>query len=390
MRVLLISNYKPDNQRSMLGYTRFLKHELQTRGISVEIAYPPVILGGLPFLPGPFKKWIGYIDKYLFAPAYLRKEAAQADIIHVCDHSNAMYLQCAEERPALITCHDTIAIFAARGAYPGVKVGLTGRIQQRWIASNLLGAKHIISVSNKTQDDLELLAPGIHSRTTVIHHHLNWNYFPASPEAIAEAKSNCGLDPETRYLLHLGGNSWYKNRSGAIQIFAALRKYSEFQSVKLVLAGKRLSSQMRQHCKASGFENEIIERLEISNEELRALYSGAMALLFPSREEGFGWPILEAQACGCPVITSNRPPMTEIAGEGAVFIDPGAPEEAARTIVEHTSNFPALRMAGFRNLARFEKTRMIDSYVKCYEQALGKETTKEAGQEESVKSHSLT
>src|SRR5277367_2456092 len=322
MRVLLISNYKPDNQRSMLGYTRFLKHELQTRGISVEIAYPPVILGGLPFLPGPFKKWIGYIDKYLFAPAYLRKEAAKADIIHVCDHSNAMYLQCAGERPALITCHDTIAIFAARGAYPGVKVGLTGRIQQRWIASYLLGAKHIISVSKKTRDDLELLAPGIHSRTTVIHHHLNWDYFPASPEAIAEAKSNCGLDPETRYLLHLGGNSWYKNRSGAIQIFAALRKYSQFQNVKLVLAGKRLSSQMRQDCKASGFENEIIERLEISNEELRALYSGAIALLFPSREEGFGWPILEAQACGCPVITSNRPPMTEIAGEGAVFIDP--------------------------------------------------------------------
>jgi glycosyltransferase involved in cell wall biosynthesis len=78
----------------------------------------------------------------------------------------------------------------------------------------------------------------------------------------------------------------------------------------------------------------IIERVEPPEEQLRALYTGAPALLFPSLEEGFGWLILEAQACGCPVITIARPPMTEAAGGAAILINP---EEVAGAAAEiHT------------------------------------------------------
>src|SRR5215470_1724444 len=130
MRILLISNYRLDKQQSMLRYAEMLKDELSNQGQVVSVVHPPVVLGGLPFLPGPLKKWIGYIDKYLLAPAYLRKQADQADIVHICDHSNSMYLRCAGVRPALITCHDLLAIYAARGMYQAVKIGMTGRILQ--------------------------------------------------------------------------------------------------------------------------------------------------------------------------------------------------------------------------------------------------------------------
>ena len=119
---------------------------------------------------------------------------------------------------------------------------------------------------------------------------------------------------------------------------------------------------------ASRRTDRILERVEIPNEELQALYSGALALLFPSREEGFGWPVLEAQACGCPVITSNRAPMTEIAGDAALFIDVESPELAAQTIAEQISSLPSLREAGFRNLDRFATDKIIDSYLAFYEQ----------------------
>jgi len=369
MNVLLIANYPPDKQQSMLRYADMLQQELRKRGHTVDIVYPPVVLGGFSFLRGSVKKWIGYIDKYLFAPSYLRKKASQSDLIHICDHSNAMYLKCAGVKPVLITCHDLLAIFSARGVYPAKDVGLTGKILQRWIAANLSRAPHAVCVSTKTQEDLETLSPGMRAKTKVIHNPLNWNYSPASSSAIAEAKAKSGL-AETEYLLHVGGNQWYKNRLGVMQIFTALQRYPRFQNVKLMMAGKPWTSEMRQYCKSVGLTDRILERVEIPNEELQALYSGALALLFPSREEGFGWPVLEAQACGCPVITSNRAPMTEIAGDAALFIDVEFPERAAQTIAERISSLPSLREAGFRNLDRFATDKIIDSYLAFYEQVI--------------------
>jgi glycosyltransferase involved in cell wall biosynthesis len=370
MKVLLISNYPPDKQQSMLRYAVMLKQEFQKRGHLVDLAYPPVILGGFSFLRGPLKKWIGYIDKYLFAPALLRRRAAEFDIVHICDHSNAMYLKCAGAKPALITCHDLLAIFSARGVYPGANTGLTGRILQRWIAANLARAGHVVCVSAKTQDDLEILSPGIRPKTTVIHHPLNWSYAPASPDAIVEAKTRNGIAADSEYLLHVGGNQWYKNRLGVMRIFHALQSFPRFRNVTLIMAGKPWTPEMRQYCQSSGLADRILERVEVSNEDLEALYSGALALLFPSREEGFGWPVLEAQACGCPVITSNRAPMTEIAGDAALFIDPESPEVAAHTIADHVDSLASLRAAGFRNLERFASEKVVDAYLAFYAQVI--------------------
>src|SRR5579885_483883 len=372
MKVLLISNYRPDKQQSMLRYAEMLQRELSNRGCDVDVVHPPVVLGNLPFLPKPAKKWIGYIDKYLFAPGYLRRHARKADIVHICDHSNSMYLQTTSSRPSLITCHDLLAVFAARGAFPHVKTGLTGRIQQRWIAANLVRAQHIVCMSGKTQDDLETLSPGIRLRTQVIHHTLNWSYAPASSAAVAEARKTAGLDSETEYLLHVGGHQWYKNRLGVLRIFLELRRYRQFQNAKLIMAGKPWTPEMLKYCESSGLKNSVIQRVEVANEELQALYSGAIALLFPSYEEGFGWPILEAQACGCPVITSDRAPMTEIAGNGALFIDPDSPDLAARSIAEHTADLPLLREAGFQNLRRFGREKMINSYLEFYKKVLNR------------------
>ena len=366
MKILLISNYRPDQQQSMLRYAEMLQRELSVRGWQVEIVHPPAVFGGFSFLRGTLKKWTGYIDKYLLAPSYIRWRVRHADLVHVCDHSNAMYLRCAGARSALITCHDLLAILAARGTYAGVSIGLTGRLLQRWIVANLIQAKHVICVSKKTQLDLKKLSPKMSACTEVIYHSLNWEYLPATADAIASVKKNSGMEIGTEYLLHVGGNQWYKNRLGAMKIFAALQQYPRFQNVKFVMAGKPWTQEMRQYCNSAGLTAKIIERVSIPNEELQALYSGAMALLFPSLEEGFGWPVLEAQACGCPVIAGNRAPMTEIAAEAAFYIDPNAPEEAARIIASNAENLPALRSAGTRNLERFNGDKMIDKYQEFY------------------------
>jgi glycosyltransferase involved in cell wall biosynthesis len=103
-----------------------------------------------------------------------------------------------------------------------------------------------------------------------------------------------------------------------------------------------------------------------SHATLRALYSGATGLIFPSLQEGFGWPIIEAQACGCPVFTSNILPMTEVGGHGAVYIDPIDDCAAAFKIIESLYNLNFIKSKGFDNINRFAKNIMMENYSSAY------------------------
>ncbi|MDT9189897.1 MAG: glycosyltransferase, partial [Limnospira sp. PMC 894.15] len=106
------------------------------------------------------------------------------------------------------------------------------------------------------------------------------------------------------------------------------------------------------------------------NEDLRALYSAAIALLFPSLQEGFGWPIIEAQACGCPVFTSHIPPMTEVGGDVAIYIDPKNPQESATKILDSLNIIKPDPQPLFDNAKRFTTEKMINEYIGLYEQAI--------------------
>src|ERR1700723_3377469 len=102
-----------------------------------------------------------------------------------------------------------------------------------------------------------------------------------------------------------------------------------------------------------GLHDALVEAVGLSNEHLQVLYSCALATLFPSLEEGFGWPILEAQACGCPVVNTDRRPMNEVAGDAAILINPAKPEEAARTIADALRDTTRMRADGLQNAASY-------------------------------------
>ena len=366
LKIALISNYLPDAQQSMIRYAALLQAMLSQCGHVVKVLHPPSIFGSMPIAKGRLAKWIGHIDKYVMAPLYLRWNVRKADIVHICDHSNAMYLSMIGTKAKVITCHDLIAIYGARNKFDGVRVGISGRLLQMWISSSLVKAPHIICVSNKTESDLREMSPRIAGDVRVIHHTLNADFSPAAPADIKRTLNTFGLPVASQYLLHVGGNQWYKNRLGVLRIFDQLRKNPGFPFNKLIMAGKPWAQEMRSYCASSGLDGSVVEATDLSNRDLCALYSGASALLFPSLEEGFGWPILEAQACGCPVITSNRPPLTEIAGEAAVFIDPEFPDLAALEIIRSLPQLGRLREAGFQNISRFSMNAVSQAYCDVY------------------------
>ena len=357
--VVLIGNYLLDRQESMLRFRDLIESRLKAAGYTTESIYPQGYFGSM-IREGPLAKWLGYIDKYLLFPPRLAMLARGYDRVHICDHSNAVYLPYAGAA-ASITCHDLIAVNAALGRYPGQSVGRAGRLLQRWILNALRRAARVVSVSAKTEDDLRAL--GWRGAGVVIGNPQNFDFHRVGAEEAAAVKAKHGLGPDERYLIHVGGNQWYKNRAGVVKIFAELARREPFKGWRLLMIGKSWPASLRQLVQDLGLTDRIIEATKASNEDIRALYSGAEALLFPSLEEGFGWPVIEAQVCGCPVITSARSPMLEIAGDAAVFIDPENPAAAANTIEAAIPRLSGLAAKGLENAHRFDRDKIMDQYA---------------------------
>jgi glycosyltransferase involved in cell wall biosynthesis len=363
MRILLVGNYVLDNQASMLRYADMLCRHLTLRGHEVEVIRPRVIVGNLAVQP-LLRKWLGYVDKYVFFPSQLRSRARDFDLVHVCDHSNSMYLPAAGARPASITCHDLLAIGSAQGRYPQQEISLSGKVQQRWILKHLAAASDVICVSANTARELAEFSGGAVHRVAVIPNMLNSSCSPATEESVLRLRRKLGILDGERYLFHVGGNFWYKNRFGVLHIFKCLTELagSDAVGLRLVMAGGRLGQEMRDFVRASLPEGSVVEVVEPTDEELWTLYSGATALLFPSLHEGFGWPLIEAQRCGCPVITTDRAPMSEVAGSAAIYIDPADEQGAAVRIAAGMTELSRLREAGFQNARRFDPEVIIPEY----------------------------
>ncbi len=324
---------------------------------------------------GPFRrpsiiKYLGYLDKFLIFPTQLRSAAKSFDLVHICDHSNSMYVGATSGVTTVITCHDVLAIRSALGEFPVNRTGWSGRWLQSWILRGLRRAAHVICVSAKTADDLKRLMDesgkcNVTKIIRVIFNPLNWPYKP-EPDMPESLLQRLGLMPGEPYFLHVGGNQWYKNRAAVIRIFQKLAGMKEFLTSKLVLAGKPLPADLVAFVHELGLGERIVSAIGTTNEELEALYSNALMMIFPSLEEGFGWPIVEAQACGCPVAVTGRPPMTEVAGDGAIFFDPADAAGASEAIRAGLEVRAALRESGFRNLAQFSEDTIVSEYLTFY------------------------
>ena len=371
MKILLVGNYEKLEQQSMLRYAELLRDRLSAAGHEVRLLRPRVLLGRIR--PGTvgIGKWLGYVDQYvLFRPA-LWRAARNADVVHVCDHSNAMYAGWIGDKPHVVTGHDLLAVRSALGEIPGNRTRWTGRIYQRWILASLRRARLVLCVSEQTRNELLRLSGLPAQRCRVVHNALNYPYRPMPAEEADTHLRALDLDPALPFFVHVGGNQWYKNRAAVLRLFAALIRHPAYAQHRLVMAGKPWTDEMRAVCTELDLHSRVDERVNVSNEQLRALYSRAEALLFPSLAEGFGWPIAEAQACGCPVATTGRAPMTEVGGEAAIYIDPDDIPGAAATIADGLTQRTALIDAGLRNVQRFTAERLVAGCLDAYRHVMG-------------------
>ena len=370
VNVLLIGNYVHQQQPSMQRFATLLQDQLELAGVRVRLVQPLPVLGRLRPRATGLGKWLGYVDRLVLFPLALRSMLAKADVVHICDHGNAIYAPLLHERPLLVTCHDLFGAQVGLGEIAGQRTGLPGRKLVAAMLAGLAKVDHVACVSEETRSELLRLIPSIGARkTSVIHNGLGYPFSPMEAGQARAVLKAIGVTSEP-FLLHVGGNQWYKNRRGALDIFRALRERPEHAALRLVLVGKPLDDATRAYLSRSGLEGSVLERAFVSNEELRALYSTAEALLFPSLREGFGWPIVEAQACGCPVFATGRAPMTAVGGDAAVYFDPDTPDAAADLIEEHLRDRAGMRDRGLRNARRFAPQPMAERYIELYKRML--------------------
>jgi len=338
------------------------------------------------FPDGSLAKWAGYADQYLLFPLRVRKalKTTSADTLFVfCDQALGPWVPLVKSRPHVVHVHDLLALRSALGDIPENPTGFTGRIYQRYIRRGFQKAKHFISVSEKTRDDLHRFG-GVNAITSdVVYNGLN---FPYAPMAKAEAEvllREAGFPATPNgVLLHIGGGQWYKNQAGLIAMYAhyAARGPDPLPlwciSAKPNAAVQRALSKVGRNARVSFFQG-------LPSRTLQAAYSYASAFLFPSLAEGFGWPLVEAQACGCPVLTTNEPPMNEVAGDTAFYVPRlkfgedmnGWAANAASVLEALLSESAADRRLrterGRAWAARYDPDKSIGAYLEIYGRVVG-------------------
>ena len=373
--VVLIGNYPLDRQESMLRFRNLVQARLESGGFVTESIFPRGYLGGI-LQKGGLAKWLGYIDKYILFPLELalrlaaikQKYPDRKIVVHICDHSNSVYAALAKRWfPVLVTCHDLIAVRSARGEETYCPVSGFGKFLQLAILRGLGRATAVACVSRATENDLiHLAGPAVAGRSQVVPLALNYPFRVLTREEALGLLTRAGIDlPFRGYVLHIGSGLLRKNRQA---LFLSVAQIKDSWSGPIVFAGEPLTSQEQALAQSLGLENRVREISQPDNETLVALYNAAHCLIFMSYFEGFGWPLLEAQASGCPVICSNRTSVPEVAGKGALVHEPD--DYAAIAGAIQRLQEPAVRdnliALGFANAQGYSIERMMDAYEKIY------------------------
>jgi glycosyltransferase involved in cell wall biosynthesis len=267
----------------------------------------------------------------------------------------------------LLTVHDLSFVRVPETASPSLKAYLDVVVPR-----SVHRADHIIADSQATKDDIIALYAAPPEKITVLLSGVDPRFQPVTDaNRLTAVRAKYALG-DRQYIFSIGTVQPRKNYERIIQALARLR---ERHDVTLVIAGGKGwlegpiyatldALNMREHVGFIGFADDA---------DLPALYSAARCVAFPSLYEGFGFPILEAMACGTPVVTSNVSSMPEAAGDAALLVDPyntDAITDALSQLLANEALHNTLRLRGFAQKARFTWEDAAAKLINLYESLL--------------------
>ena len=294
------------------------------------------------------------------------RAAKGSDLLHV-PHYNAPLF---EPAPLVVTIHDIIHITDPdEGA--SLKAWIYAQPMLRAVARK---AHHIITVSEYSKEQIVERLGVPPSNVSAIARCVDAEFQPINREEALKAVCQA-LDIDSPYLLYVGNLKRHKNVSTLLEAFTLLREWRDVPQRLLILGddahGKR---ELAEQCAKLGITDRVRFVPYVSQELLRTVYAAAEAMVMPSRLEGFGLPVLEAMACGTPVVCSRAASLPEVGGEAVVYFDPSSPEELADAIgrvLDSAELRQSLRARGLARAAQFTWKQSVEKHAAVYKSVLG-------------------
>lgn len=267
--------------------------------------------------------------------------------------------------PTVLTVHDLIFEH-----YPQHHTATNRLFLQVGMPLFVRHASAVIAVSQATRQDLIRHYNTDPAKLHVVYEGIDPGFQPAPPDAIARVVA--AYSPDRPYLLMVGTLEPRKNHATAMAALAQLRA-AGFPHRLLVVGGQGWRfAPIASLVKTMGLEDRVTFTGHVPDADLPPLYSSATCLLLPSLYEGFGFPILEAFACGAPVVCSNVSSLPEVAGDAALLVAPTDAEglaAAIRRVLEEPGLATHLREAGLRRAAAFRWETCARQTLEIYQMA---------------------
>ena len=300
----------------------------------------PTYTVALGYKPWRMLVWMGQLARLSF-----RRLVPEATLFHATEH----LLLPLRRVPTVLTVHDLIFRHLPQHH----------KSLNRWYLNATMPlycrrADQIIAISQATRQDL-MAAYGVPAeKITVIPEAADPQFHPQSPETVTIVRARYEL-PQ-RYLLFVGTIEPRKNLGRLLEAFEAL--HSEGLTEGLVIVGRRgwLTDEFFARLERSPVRDAVLFPGYVPDPDLPAIYTGAQAVAFPSLYEGFGLPVLEAMACGTPVVTSSTSSLPEVGGDAALYANPLDADELRaqiRHVLSDTALAADLRTRGLVQASRF-------------------------------------
>lgn len=294
----------------------------------IEVAPDNKILGTVQ------RSWVGglqkYYQRYWCYPRSLRD--LKVDVAHIIDHSDG-YLVHQLRRlgiPTVVTCHDIINWIRPDWFHGRAKLPLVSMATWKYAIQGMTQADHIFTASHYTAKDLTRHLGIPPQQLTVTHNGVN-TALKALPQAERlSLRQRYGLIEPTCCLLNVGSNNPRKNLEGILNAMVCLRDRA--LPVHFWKVGGDFTPAQWQFIQDHGLGQQITYLGQPGIDTLNQIYSAADVLLAPSIYEGFGLTVLEAMACGTPVVTANTTALPEVAGDAALMVDPLDSEAIAQGV----------------------------------------------------------
>lgn len=284
-------------------------------------------------------------------------------------HAPANILPGGLAMPAITTVHDVMWLTHPYWCNPAP----WGRIERHFyghgIRRALARSAVVATVSEASRTAIRAIAPG--ARVEVTRSGVAEDFRPVTPDP--ETLARLGLPPGRRYVLVVGQGAPYKNHEGALRAFALA--FADDAAIDLVLVRRRgdTGPALERLAGRLGLAGRVHFLETVARAELVQLYSGAAMLLHPSFIEGFGNPLAEAMACGCPVVTSDCSAMPEVTGGAALLAhphDPGAIAAALRRVADDPALAADLRARGLERAAELDWRAFAAANLALYRRVL--------------------